>query len=192
MIYARVPSERARSCIDMIFEISFCCGATLALLVNFIASFYYQWGWRLSLGAPGILAAFICLAAYTLVETPPLVESASRGVVAELLSARSRPILLINNMAVVCRQLAGLSILVFFGPFLLQSIGYTRGEAFLAPFVVSTIGTASTCCLAYYLRSIGRRMVLIIACIATFVAQVKSYLYLKIIIFSTDQKSKSI
>ncbi|KAK3030348.1 hypothetical protein RJ639_038304 [Escallonia herrerae] len=92
----------------------------------------------------------------------------SVNAIAELLSTPNLPPLVVTTVAEMLLPWSGLSILSFYGPFLLQSAGYKSHEAFLAPLVIAIVTLVFTALAKYSVDFLGRRVLLLYASAVTF------------------------
>lgn len=90
----------------------------------------------------------------------------------DMISRRSRPMLVISLAAQFFQQLIGTGSLIFFGPILLESLGYTLRQAFLGPLYANACSILASIAYTRLLDRVGRRIPLIWSCIAIFGSQV--------------------
>ncbi|XP_055962327.1 sugar transport protein 8-like [Mercurialis annua] len=174
-------------------------GSTLAIGLNYFASYFHVWGWRLSTGFIIPVAFILFLISFNIFETPfwlvenrkiseakivlrlmmsathvddmcvEIEENISRRKVDNHLQAilhhGSRPALVIMVTTQILVQLLGFSVYTNYGPFMLQSLGYTSHEAFLFLLVCSILNTIIIFIQPWIFRIFGRRRPLIIASI---------------------------
>ncbi|KAK4429540.1 Sugar transport protein 6 [Sesamum alatum] len=189
----------------MVFEWPKTLGTILAATVNYVASYFHIWGWRMSLGGGGIPTFLLLLVSFTLIETPQFfieqdhlerakkILQSLRGsnteveftgsdieleftelvvdtkkkqtmeALREIIRPCNRPILVISSIETVFGKLSGGDLFIFYGPFLLQSIGYERHWSFLAALVVAFVDTIAKGVSPLLIRRIGRRRVYLVA-----------------------------
>ncbi|XP_049388773.1 sugar transport protein 8-like [Solanum stenotomum] len=192
---------RMQGCISLLFSVMMQYGNTLAKGINLSTSYNFRSGWRWSFGCCGLFAIPLIPLSLFLTETPRFLIEKGRMDEARVALRRIRrsaveaefqdlaasieredkrqwrrlshsPLLMVNIAAQLIQKFIGLDSILFFGPLVLQSIGYSYQASFIAPFIATVIRAGVTGLTDLTYTYFGRRRTLICTCVGMFLAQV--------------------
>lgn len=90
----------------------------------------------------------------------------------KLMKRSSMPPLIISVMLQVFQQFTGINAIMFYAPVLFQTIGFKADASLLSAVITGLVNVFSTLVSIYSVDRVGRRKLLLQACIQMFIAQV--------------------
>lgn len=90
----------------------------------------------------------------------------------KLLKRSSMPPLIIGVMMQVFQQFTGINAIMFYAPVLFQTVGFKNDASLLSAVITGTVNVLSTFVSIYAVDKLGRRKLLLQACVQMFVCQV--------------------
>lgn len=99
----------------------------------------------------------------------------------KLMKLSSMPLLIIAIMMQVFQQFTGINAIMFYAPILFQTVGFKNDASLLSSVIIGLVNVLSTLVSIYAVDRVGRRKLLLQACIQMFISQV-TYYYLKIVL----------
>ena len=90
----------------------------------------------------------------------------------ELMKRSSMPPLIIGIMLQVFQQFTGINAIMFYAPVLFQTVGFKNDASLLSSVITGIVNVLSTLVSVYAVDKIGRRKLLLQACIQMFISQV--------------------
>lgn len=91
----------------------------------------------------------------------------------KLMTRESRPPLIIAIMLQVFQQFTGINAIMFYAPVLFQTMGFKNNASLLSAVITGIVNVASTFVSIYAVDKIGRRKLLLQACVQMFICQVQ-------------------
>lgn len=91
----------------------------------------------------------------------------------KLMKRSSRPPLIIGIMLQIFQQFTGINAIMFYAPVLFQTMGFKTDASLLSTIVFGVVNVASTFVSIYAVDKIGRRKLLLQACVQMFICQVQ-------------------
>ncbi|RZS15909.1 hypothetical protein BHM03_00047806 [Ensete ventricosum] len=88
-----------------------------------------------------------------------------------LMKKHSRPQLVIAVLMQVFQQFTGINAIMFYSPVLFQTIGFKNDASLLSAVITGTVNTLSTVVSIVLVDRVGRRMLLLEACVQMFLSQ---------------------
>ncbi|KAL6326175.1 hypothetical protein AAG906_001050 [Vitis piasezkii] len=193
LFLSEIAPVQHRGAVNILFQLFITIGILFANLVNYGASKIHPWGWRLSLGLASLPAAFLFVGSVVIIETPAsLVErnQESQGlstlkkirgvedVDAEFEqikmaceAAREHAPLIIGVMMQVFQQFTGINAIMFYAPVLFQTVGFKNDASLLSSVITGLVNVFSTLVSIYGVDRVGRRKLLLQACVQMFISQ---------------------
>ncbi|XP_052191046.1 sugar transport protein 8-like [Diospyros lotus] len=89
----------------------------------------------------------------------------------KLMKRSSRPPLIIGIMMQVFQQCTGINAIMFYAPVLFQTMGFKNNASLLSAVITGIVNVASTFVSIFAVDKIGRRKLLLQACVQMFIAQ---------------------
>lgn len=90
----------------------------------------------------------------------------------ELMKRSSMPPLIIGVLLQVFQQFTGINAIMFYAPVLFQTVGFKNDASLLSSVITGTVNVFSTLVSIYAVDKIGRRKLLLQACVQMFISQV--------------------
>ncbi|KAI8001463.1 Sugar transport protein 8 [Camellia lanceoleosa] len=90
----------------------------------------------------------------------------------KLMKRSSVPPLVIGIMLQIFQQMTGINAIMFYAPVLFQTMGFKNDASLLSAVITGTVNVASTFVSIYLVDKIGRRKLLLQACVQMFICQV--------------------
>ena len=90
----------------------------------------------------------------------------------KLMKRSSRPPLIIAIVMQVFQQFTGINAIMFYAPVLFQTMGFKNDASLLSAVITGIVNVASTFVSIYAVDKVGRRKLLLQACVQMFIAQV--------------------
>ena len=90
-----------------------------------------------------------------------------------LLEKRNRPQLIITCALQFFQQFTGINAIMFYAPVLFKTLGFGNDASLYSAVITGGVNTLSTLVSVYSVDKIGRRMLLLEACVQMFLSQVK-------------------
>ncbi|CAL5409423.1 unnamed protein product [Camellia sinensis] len=90
----------------------------------------------------------------------------------KLMKRSSMPPLAIGIMLQIFQQMTGINAIMFYAPVLFQTMGFKNDASLLSAVITGTVNVASTFVSIYLVDKIGRRKLLLQACVQMFICQV--------------------
>lgn len=90
----------------------------------------------------------------------------------ELMKKSSMPPLIIGVMLQVFQQFTGINAIMFYAPVLFQTVGFKSDASLLSSVITGLVNVLSTLVSIYFVDRIGRRKLLLQACVQMFISQV--------------------
>ncbi|XVF38184.1 hypothetical protein REPUB_Repub20aG0078100 [Reevesia pubescens] len=108
----------------------------------------------------------------------------------KLMKHSSMPPLIIGIMLQVFQQLTGINAIMFYAPVLFQTVGFKNDASLLSSVITGTVNVLSTLVSVYAVDKIGRRKLLLQACVQMFISQTTIGAILLVYLHSTDSLTK--
>lgn len=90
----------------------------------------------------------------------------------KLMKRSSMPPLIIGVMLQVFQQFTGINAIMFYAPVLFQTVGFKNDASLLSSVITGSVNVLSTLVSIYAVDKIGRRILLLQACVQMFISQV--------------------
>lgn len=90
----------------------------------------------------------------------------------ELMKRSSMPPLIIGVLLQVFQQFTGINAIMFYAPVLFQTVGFKNDASLLSSVITGTVNVLSTLVSIYAVDKVGRRKLLLQACVQMFISQV--------------------
>ncbi|KAL7210252.1 hypothetical protein ACSBR1_031754 [Camellia fascicularis] len=90
----------------------------------------------------------------------------------KLMKRSSVPPLVIGIMLQIFQQMTGINAIMFYAPVLFKTMGFKNDASLLSEVIIGTVNVASTFVSVYLVDKIGRRKLLLQACVQMFICQV--------------------
>ena len=94
----------------------------------------------------------------------------------KLMKLSSMPLLVIAIMMQVFQQFTGINAIMFYAPVLFQTVGFENDASLLSAVIIGLVNVFSTLVSIYAVDKVGRRKLLLQACVQMFISQV-TYFY---------------
>ncbi|KAL7210258.1 hypothetical protein ACSBR1_031760 [Camellia fascicularis] len=91
----------------------------------------------------------------------------------KLMKRSSVPPLVIGIMLQIFQQMTGINAIMFYAPVLFQTMGFKNDASLLSEVIIGTVNVASTFVSVYLVDKIGRRKLLLQACVQMFICQLQ-------------------
>ncbi|KAK7837001.1 sugar transport protein 13 [Quercus suber] len=181
---SEIAPTRIRGALNILFQLNVTIGILFANLINYgTAKITGGWGWRLSFGLGGIPASMLTIGSLIVTDTPnSLIE---RGHLNEGKSVLRR-IRGIENVEpeylelveasraakAIFQQFTGINAIMFYAPVLFRTVGFGGDASLYSAVITGAVNVLSTLVSIYSVDKIGRRMLLLEACVQMFLSQV--------------------
>ncbi|KAI9195060.1 hypothetical protein LWI28_011291 [Acer negundo] len=90
----------------------------------------------------------------------------------ELMKRSSMPPLIIGILLQVFQQFTGINAIMFYAPVLFQTVGFKSDASLLSSVITGIVNVASTLVSVYAVDKVGRRVLLLQACVQMFISQI--------------------
>lgn len=91
-----------------------------------------------------------------------------------LMKRQSRPPMVIGILMQVFQQFTGINAIMFYAPVLFQTMGFKNDGSLISAVIMGSVNVLSTFVSIWYVDRVGRRVLLILACVLMLIAQVKN------------------
>ena len=109
-----------------------------------------------------------------------------------LLQARNRPQLVITCALQFFQQFTGINAIMFYSPVLFQTLGFGNDASLYSAVITGGVNTLSTLVSVYSVDKLGRRLLLLEACVQMFLAQVNIFLLLLLLLSKPQKKHQTV
>ncbi|XVE66015.1 hypothetical protein DITRI_Ditri08aG0047600 [Diplodiscus trichospermus] len=109
----------------------------------------------------------------------------------ELMKPSSMPPLIIGILLQVFQQFTGINAIMFYAPVLFQTVGFKSDASLLSSVITGIVNVLSTLVSVYAVDKVGRRKLLLQACIQMFISQIAIGAILQTHLHSTDSLTKT-
>ncbi|KAK3190019.1 hypothetical protein Dsin_029580 [Dipteronia sinensis] len=109
----------------------------------------------------------------------------------ELMKRSSMPPLIIGVLLQVFQQFTGINAIMFYAPVLFQTVGFKDDASLLSSVITGIVNVASTLVSIYAVDKVGRRVLLLQACVQMFISQIAIGVILRLNLNATNSLTRA-
>ncbi|KAI8001464.1 Sugar transport protein 8 [Camellia lanceoleosa] len=172
---SEIAPVQHRGAVNILFQLFVTIGILIAGVVNYFTSTLHPIGWGDTKGKAAlkkIRGVDNVDDEYEEVKRACEIAKEVKQPFKKLMKRSSVPPLVIGIMLQIFQQMTGINAIMFYAPVLFQTMGFKNDASLLSAVITGTVNVASTFVSIYLVDKIGRRKLLLQACVQMFICQV--------------------